>query len=328
MKTPPAWSEYCKSLAPAIVEACAHTSATRGVGGLVKALDTALPEWSFHHALCRGGWYRPGAVVTTDGTRVAEDLGAWAEAGLEACDHDLGALADALRAQHGDTPLHATRLVGKTHYFVAPAGEAPADFLQLEVEELQEMRAHRLFANDPHGLDELIDPQARGAELAPIGLPVYRFRRLQHMGAFLERMQLGKPEPVPVQRLVEDWSAASADTATCFSNHWVLSTRAHEDRFGQPVLHARPIAALMGEPPEFGADPGTNGVALAGALTRFDRAVGYPMAWYFHMLATHAVPVWVAQTVVEDHLGGFAYLPEKDVAVVRRWLHTPYAIHA
>ena len=85
-----------------------------------------------------------------------------------------------------------------------------------------------------------------------------------------------------------------------FSNHWVMSTREHMDRFAQPVLHARPIAAHMGEPPEFEADPGTNGVALAGALTRFDRAAGYPMAWFFHMLATHAVPYWVAQTVVED----------------------------
>jgi hypothetical protein len=295
MKSPQAWSEYCKSLAPAVVESCAHVSAAKGVGGLVKALDAALPEWKFHHALCRGGWYRLGGVVMADGERVAEDLAAWAEARLDACDGDTGALADELLDQYGDKRLYGTRLVGKTHYFVAPSGDEPADFLQLEV--------------------------------SPVGLPCFRFRRLQHMGAFVERMNRGATEPQPVQRMVDDWAACSADGATCFSNHWVLSTREHLDRFAQPVLHARPIAAHTGEPPEFGADPGTNGVALAGALTRFDRAIGYPMAWYFHMLATHAVPYWVAQTVVEDSLAGFAYLPQKDVDTVRRWLHKPYSVN-
>lgn len=328
MKSPQAWSEYCKSLAPAIVESCAHVSAAKGVGGLVKALDSALPEWKFHHAFCRGGWYRLGGLVFADGERVADDLAAWAEARLESCDHDSGALADELLDEFGDKRLYATRLVGKTHYLVAQSGDGPADFLQLEIEELQEMRAHRLFENDAHTLDELVDPADLSPELKPVGLPCYRFRRLQHLGAFIERLQQGKTEPVPVTRMLEDWSASSADSATCFSNHWVVSTREHEDRFGQPILNARPIAAQMGEPPEFGADPGTNGVALAGALTRFDRAVGYPMAWFFHMLATHAVPYWVAQTVVEDALADFAYLPQKDVDVVRKWLHTPYAVNA
>ena len=323
MKTPQAWSEYCKSLAPAAVDACARVSAAAGVGGLLKALDAALPEWKFHHALCRGGWYRLGGVLTADGERVADDLAAWAEARLEACHGDTATLAE----QYGDTPLYATRLVGKTHYFVASAGDAADDFLQLEIEELLEMRAHRLCANAPHSLDELIDPPDGANGLRPVGLPCYRFRRLQHIGALFERMRHGAAEPTPIQRLVDDWATCSADAATRFCNHWVLSTREHLDRFAQPVFHARPMAALMGAPPEFGADPGTHGVALAAALTRFDRAAGYPMAWYFHMLATHAVPYWVAQTVVEDSLGGFAYLPQKDVDTVRRWLHRPYAVN-
>ena len=50
------------------------------------------------------------------------------------------------------------------------------------------------------------------------------------------------------------------------------------------------------------------------------------MAWYFHMLVTHAVPHWVAQTIIEDAQAGFEYLPERDLAVVRDWLHRPYAL--
>jgi hypothetical protein len=59
---------------------------------------------------------------------------------------------------------------------------------------------------------------------------------------------------------------------------------------------------------------------------QFDRGVGFPMGWYFHMLTSKTVPHWVAQTVVEDSLAGFAYLPLKDVNVVRRWLHQPYSV--
>ena len=44
------------------------------------------------------------------------------------------------------------------------------------------------------------------------------------------------------------------------------------------------------------------------------------------MLTTKAVPHWVAQTVVEDALAGFAYLPQRDVEIVRAWLHRPYSM--
>ena len=40
------------------------------------------------------------------------------------------------------------------------------------------------------------------------------------------------------------------------------------------------------------------------------------MAWY-HMLGTKAVPHWVAQVVIEDTIAGFAYLPQRDVEIVR-----------
>ena len=38
MKSTLAWMEYCKSLAPAIVEACARTAVSAGPSALVKAL--------------------------------------------------------------------------------------------------------------------------------------------------------------------------------------------------------------------------------------------------------------------------------------------------
>lgn len=321
MKESLAWLEFCKSMSPTIVEACTQTPATGDPGALVKALTNALPEWAFRHALARGGWYRLGGLVTAQGEAVTDNLEQWVEKELDARDGDLGALAE----DYGDQGWHATRLVGKTHYLTAQTGDEVDDFLQLEIEELQEMRAHKLFANQPASIEELVDPRTQQAAL-PLGLPFYKLRRLQHMGGFLARMRAQKPEPAPIHRMLEDWASSSAGQTSRYDNHWVIATREHLDRYHQSVFRAQPIATLIGTPPEFAAPSGTQGMKLQEALVHFDRQAGYPMAWYFHMLTTHAVPHWVAQSVIEDTLTGFAYLPEQDIAVVRRWLHQPYTL--
>lgn len=324
MKEIVAWSEYCKTLSPILIEALVRAPVSAGPGALVKELARAAPDWHFRHAFCRGGWYRLGGVVDESGGKVSPNLEAWAEAALEERDGDLALLADDL----ADRKLHATRLVGRTHYLVAPAGDGPADFLQLEVEDLQEVRGHRLFpeGNPPASLEDLVDPRDPGGQPQPLGLPYYAFRRLTHVGAFLQRMLAQSPEPAPVHRMLDDWKDSSAGQTSAWCNHWVIALREHLDRYRQPVFRAQPIATLAGDPPIFGADAGARGVKLHAALQAFDREAGYPFAWYFHMLATKAVPHWVAQAVVEDALADFAYLPQRDVEVVRRWLHRPYSI--
>lgn len=321
MKDVAAWSEYCKSLAPAISEACTRAPLAAGPAALGKELAKAAPDWPFRPILCRGGWYRLGGVVDEAGKRVSDHLEAWAEEALAERDGDLAQLAEDV----GGRSLYATRLAGRTHYLVAPAGDGPGDFLQLEIEELQEVRSHRLCTGDPPpgSLEELVDPRQPAPPATPLGLPCYVFRRLTHVGAFLGRMLAQSPEPAPVHRLVEDWKNSSAGQASAFHNHWVLALREHLDRYQQPIFRAQPIAT-RDHAAAFAVAGGTRGLALHAALQAFDREVGYPFAWYFHMLATKAVPHWVAQTVVEDALADFAYLPERDVAVVRNWLHRPY----
>lgn len=322
MNTTQAWTEYCKSLAPAIVETCVRTPVSAGPLALTRALAAALPEWKFRHAFSRGGWYRLGGVVDAAGTRISDNLERWVERALEERDGDLAALID----DHVDKSLHATRLVGQTHYLVASVGDGHDDFLQLEIEGLQEMRAHRLFEDEHASLEELIDPRGDAQPLQALGLPVYAFRRIQHIGAFLARMRAQKPEPAPIHRMLNDWARSSAGSTCAWANQWVIATREHLDRYQQPVLRAQPIATLTGDPPTFDATQGCNGLRLQQAMHDFDRAAGYPMAWYFHMLSSKAVPHWVAQTAVEDTLDGFAYLPQKDFEVVRDWLHLPYAM--
>lgn len=322
MKEALAWSEYCKSLAPAVVETCAKVPVSNGPGALVKALSVALPDWKFRHAMSRGGWYRLGGIVDASGQRVADSLESWAEKAIDERDGEIARLID----DFADQTLYATRLVGQTHYLVASAGENTDDFLQLEIEDLQEMRVHQLFANEPGTLEEIVDPRGGAEQPVPLGLPFYAFRRIQHIGAFLKRMLAQKPEPAPIHRMLGDWSKSSASGTSAYYNHWVIATREHVDRYHQPVFRAQPIATLAGEAPAFDAAPDSSGLALNEALTHFDREAGYPMAWYFHLLTSKAVPHWVAQSVVEDSLAGFAYLPQRDVDVVRGWLHRPYSV--
>ncbi len=322
MNSPATWTEQCKALAEPIIEACTVAPVASGPGVLTKEIGRRLPQVSFRQVLCRGGWYRLGGVVDADGKAVAENLEAWAESGLGEFDDDLCLLLD----KHAGSGLWATRLVGRTHYFVAPVGRGAADYLQLEVEDLQESWSHPLFDRDPAptSLEEFVDPRLPKENLKPLGLPRYVFRRLTHVGDTLARMRTQALEPQPIHRFVADWEASSARQATDLSNHWVIALREHLDRFRQIVTRASPVPALNGEPPRFAGREGTRGLALNEALTAFDRNMGYHFAWYFHMLTTKAVPHWVARTVAEDAAGGFAYLPERDMAIVKDWLHKPY----
>ncbi|MDR1888607.1 MAG: hypothetical protein LBQ81_04415 [Zoogloeaceae bacterium] len=318
-----AWQEYCKTLAPNIQGCCRATAVASGVNALVKNIAEALPEWSFHYRLERGGWYRPGGAIDADGKPLASNLEQWAESALARHDDDMAALVEEL----AQTPCYATRLSGKTHYFVAQAGEAPEDFLQLEIEELQEVKAHRLGASDhdiPSTLSELIDPIAPPpARQEAIKLPAYNFRRLLHVGATLRRMAVNAPD-APILRFIADWNSSSAGLACVFHKQWLIALREYLDIYQQTQYRAQPIAILSGKPSAFELEQGGSGLNLHAALQTFDREAGYPFAWFFHLLSTKAVPHWVAQTVVEDALNGFAYLPQRDVDVVRNWLHRPY----
>ncbi|MDR3055968.1 MAG: hypothetical protein LBU53_11330 [Zoogloeaceae bacterium] len=329
MNTTFAWQEYCKNLTPSLQAACKQTPVSGGVDALVKQLAAAQPEWPFQYRLHRGGWYRLGGVVDAQGNPVAGNLETWAEIVLNKHGGDLPALLDELEA----TPLYATRFIGSTHYLVAKTGEAPAEFLQLEIETLQETGSHRLGRveeGEPNSLSELIDPMEIKSRL-PVKLQAsnearYHFRRLTHVGATLERMSAQRPERLPIQRLLADWQNSSAGATAVFSQHWLIALREYLDRYQQTQYRAQPIATFSGKLPDIALESGTNGLKLHAALQSFDREIGYPFAWFFHLLTTKAVPNRVAQTVVEDALNGFAYLPQRDVDIVRNWLHRTYVV--
>lgn len=321
MDTVTAWSESCKAMSGSVIEACAAVPVSAGPAVLAREIGRRLPDRPFRQVLCRGGWYRLGGVVDADGEHVAPRLEEWAAEQLEARHGDIGALLE----DYAGSGLRATHLVGRTHYLVAPVGTDAGDFLQIEIEEQQEVLAHPLFDRDPppSSLDELVDAQT-GGDAVPLGLTFYRFRRLNHIGGLLACMRTQSLEPQPIHRFFADWDAGSAGHATAFHNHWVVALREHLDRYRQAITRAQPVPALNGCAPCFGARPGTSGLALHEALTAFDREIGHAFAWYFHMLTTRAVPHWVPATLAADAADGFRYLPERDLRVVKNWLHRPY----
>lgn len=308
----------------AVAEMCVRVPVAAGAAGLAKALARLAPQLFFRDVLTRGGWYRLGGIIDGQGLRVADDLVRWLEGEQARRGDDLHALVD----DYGESGLRATRLIGKTHYLVASTGALAADFVQVEIEELQEVVSHELFAGEaPSSLEELAAPPATGGGKLPLvqlGAPFYALRRVTLIAAFLERMTEQKPEVQNVQRFFDAWQSSSAGASTSFCNHWVLGVRESLDRFRQSILQATPVAAVNGLPARFDSVYGARGLALYAALQRFDRAMGYPLAWFFHMVTTKAVPYAVANAVVDDVQAGFSYLPERDVKVIKDWLHRPY----
>lgn len=308
----------------AVALMCARVPVSAGAAGLARELAHLSPQLFFRDVLTRGGWYRLGGVIDRAGQRVASDLVVWLESELAQRGDDLHVLFD----DYADSGLRATRLTGRTHYLVASTGSLAEDFLQVEIEELQEVVSHELFIGEvPGGVEEVAAPSRTvgGKEAVDaLGAPFYALRRLTDMAVFLKRMAAQKPEVQNVQRFFDAWQSCSAGFSTNFSNHWVLGVREHLDRFRQPILQATPVAAVNGLPAQFDGGYGARGMALYEALQRFDRRLGYPMAWFFHMMTTKAVPHAVVNAVVDDVQAGFSYLPERDVKVIKDWLHRPY----
>ncbi len=316
------WDELSRRIG----ELCVRVPASAAPGVLTRELAALAPDLAFREVLVRGGWYRLGGVVDAEGRHLAEDLEHWAEAELAAHDDDMAALCE----DHAARGLRATRLNGRTRYLVAATGSGAADFVQLEIEEIQEVACHPLFAGDtlPASIEELVDPRRGDSACSdspqPLGPPVLGLRRLTPMDGFLERMRTQKAVAQPVHRFLWAWEHSSAGAATQFSNHWVIAVREHLDRYRQSILNATPVAALNGTAPKFAAGFGLQGLALHDALARYDKAVGYPMAWFFHMLTTRNAPHALATAVIDDLQAGFRYLPDRDAAVVKEWLYQPY----
>ncbi|MCB1791296.1 MAG: hypothetical protein KDJ24_13445 [Gammaproteobacteria bacterium] len=285
---------------------------------LVERLGNVLPGLRFERVLSRGGWHRIGGVVDGDYGRVAEHIDEWA---ARESDGDVTRLLD----KYGGAGFFATRLQGRTHYLTAPCGHAPADFVQLEVEQLQEVLDRYLIDPDwlPDDLEEFVDPMDYPRlEPEPVGATRFVFRRLLRIPDWRAEREAAYGQDVAQSRWFADWQGSSAASEP-MCRHWVMGLRETVDSNGTSHLVGRPVAAdPVSELPDLAN--GLQGVELANALHNFDRAAGYGFAWYFHMLATTRVPFEIGETVFGDLASGFTYLPQRDAHVLRAWADARY----
>lgn len=308
-----------------IAELCQRTIPGPGHRALLEGLRRLSPQHDFRWVVSRGGWYRLGGVITASGAPITDNLDAWMQQLFRACGEAMSVLVERVAR----TGYRVTRWLGKTHYFVAPTGDRPADFLQLEVEELQEFVAHALIdpAAPPASIDELIDPAMPGFPSGePRAAPHYVFRRVTDVNAFLEGLPRRPWQTPSIKRFVEEWARSSAGRTRRFCEHWVLSLRSHRGVYGEPILTASPACTYGRTIPRLHIPALARGSDLARLIQQFDHQLGYPFAWYFCMVHSHHVPTSLGDSVYQDLQTGFDYLPERDQAVLAEWIRSPYCL--
>lgn len=298
------------------------TDTAGGPSGLVGKLTHLMSELDFECVLSRGGWHRLGGVVDAQYQRVSDNITHWAE------DESAGDV-DGLIARFVDKGWFATRLAGKTHYFTAPCGDEADDFVQLEIEEIQEVLDRPLVERDwfPDSLEEFLDPlDYPRLEPEPVAQARYQFRRITPIGKLMSEASRDNQESANLRRFFQDWRESSAFDGAPFCRHWVLALREYMDRDGECRMKARPVSTFLEDLPELPPGDRLKGVELANAVHHYDRRLGYPFAWYFIMLSRKAANYTLAQAVLRDLQGAYDYLPAKDLKVLREWETKPYGV--
>jgi len=292
---------------------------------LLAATARLIPDYPYRFALTRGGWYRSGGLLRADGERVADKLEDWVTQELADCGDDFAEFMD----RHADSELLATRHSGRTHYFVAHYGPNPTDFLQLEVEEMQEVLDRRLWdaAAPPLDAQELTEPSKPASVPAQaVGASYYRFRRLTDLQQVASHLRGPVGGTHGFIRFVQEWAGSHSGQGKHFSEHWIVALREQHDRYNNVVLSATPISRHARALKPFHWDNALRGLDAAHQIRSFDRAAGYPGAWYFHLVAGGITPRDMAFAAMQDIESGFGYLGDMETALLTGWLRTPYSV--
>lgn len=306
----------------AMVRLCAVAVPAEGLDRLVEQANVLMPGPPFQRVLTRGGWHRFGGVVDRDYRRVHGSIVHWVD---EHCD----GVVDDLITDYVDAGYFATRLAGKTHFLTRAYGDAPQDFVQLEIEELQELLDRPLVERDwfPDSIEEFLEPLDY-PRLAPepVADAYFQFRRVTSIGALLDSSNAGSRQIQDLKRLFADWRNSSAGEHATFCQHWILALREYPDREGELRVTAKPVPTFVDGLPELPPGETLRGAALANAIHAYDRVLGYPFAWFFMMLGQKASNYALAKAVLADQMGAYDYLPARDLKVLREWEQHPYAV--
>jgi len=303
---------------------CKETLAGAGDDALLDRIQKAYPAYTLRLARHGHNWYRLGGIIKPDGSRIATDLNEWAERTYIGCGQDLDTLLD--HCEEGQ--FLATKHKGVTVYLVAKTGDKAEDFVQIEVDRTQELADRYLIDVDspPDDLEELIDPiTPQHVEPFAVGAARYAYRRKTEVALFMQELAKHRADPHPAQRFMNDWNASSAGSKRSFCEDWSLRLYEHQGRHGERIMNVEIVNNRTKEVPRLDSPEGKKGKALSTLISRFDHQAGYPFAWYFYMLKGLVSP-YLGEAVYRDISKDYAYLPERDAAVLRRWIANPYCV--
>jgi len=307
-------SDLCKNLIPA------HNAAT-----LLSKLQDLFGDRPVRLARISDDWYRIGGVVDSNGKRIAHDLTEWVERTFIECGQNFQTLIEHASEQH----FIATKQTGNTLYFVIETGKNADDFILLEIDKTNEMSDRLLINEDvlPEDLEDIIDPFTPALiESFNVGHARYQYRRKTDIKSFMETLNKHHIEKHPVQRFMDDWNHSTASDSTLFCQDWIIRPFHHTGRYGEQIINAEIINLRTKQLQHLEDLAGKQGNSLHSLLTRFDKQAGYPFAWFFYMVKGKLVSPHNGEAVYHDITGDFAYLPQRDEAVLKSWIATPYNV--
>lgn len=308
-----------------LAKLCKQTLPSQNDELLLQKIQQAFPDTPMHLAKTGDEWYNIGGVVTKEGKRVAGDLIEWTERTYIECGKNLQTLIDYAL----DENLIATRQTGVTLYVAAKTGKQAEQFVLIEIDKTHEA-SDRLLVNEeqpPEDLEDFIDPlEPQRIEAFCFGNSQYTYRRKTDVALFMQELQQHHIGKHPAQRFMDDWNRSSAGQNTTFSDDWIIRPYRHTGRYGEQILSAEIVNTQLRTLPYLEDIAGKRGNSLNNLLIRFDRQAGYAFAWFFYMVKGKLVSPHSGEAVYRDISGDFAYLPERDVAVLKDWIAEPYSV--
>ena len=308
-----------------LAKICKHTLPGQDDELLVSKLQSLNPDYPVRLAKTGEEWYRLGGIVDMAGNRIANDLIEWTERTYIECGKNLQTLIDHAREKR----LIATRQTGNTLHFVIQTGSKAEQFIQIDIDKTHEMSDRLLVGehNPPEDLEEFIDPlDPECIETFCIGAARYSYRRKTDVSVFMDEINKYHIEEHPVQRFMDDWNRSSALQKAVLSDDWIVRPFRHTGRFGEQIINVEIVNTRRKTVPQLDDVHGKKGISLHNLLSRFDRQAGYPFAWFFYMVKGKLVSPQNGVAVFKDISGDFSYLPERDVAVLKDWINTPYSV--
>ncbi len=303
---------------------CKETPANSGDDALVERIQKTYPNYPLHLARVGHEWYRLGGVIKPDGSRIANDLNEWAERTFIECGQNFNTLLDYCEEEG----FLGTRHKGSTLYLVARTGSRAEDFVQIEVDKTQEVADRYLIDPDqpPDDLEELIDPlNPLNVEPYAFGPPRYTYRRKTEVALFMTELAKHQVDRHPAQRFMDDWNASSAGQQGVFCRHWSMRLNQHKGKHGEQIMNVDVVRNQKRDVPRLESPEAKKGKALAALINRFDSQAGYSFAWFFYMVKGQVSP-YVGESVHRDLMKDYAYLPDRDTTVLRRWIAKPYLL--